>query len=279
MLKYISLFLVLILWNCSLQGSSKKMQAEINSKQHTYNTNQYSVKNNFNRENKSYKQKGWFGGSKPWQLCLGLIGSFFSLTNATCTSSISAGYYHNCIISNETTTKCWGYNIYGQLGYGDTNNRGDGPNEMGDYLPVVDLGSSFVVQNIALGYYHTCALSIGGEIKCWGYNNYGQLGYGDTNNRGDVSNEMGDNLPVVDLVTNTCAPSLAPTYSPTDPTLVPTGSPTKFPSDSPSIDYGIEIVCSILGILGLGSCGFLCCLCKKKEKRKEQIEILLLKGG
>ena len=27
--------------------------------------------------------------------------------------------------------KCWGYNKYGQLGLGDTNNRGDGPGEMG----------------------------------------------------------------------------------------------------------------------------------------------------
>ena len=27
--------------------------------------------------------------------------------------------------------KCWGFNYYGQLGLGDTNNRGDGPGEMG----------------------------------------------------------------------------------------------------------------------------------------------------
>ena len=33
--------------------------------------------------------------------------------------------------------KCWGYNVYGQLGLGDTANRGDDPGEMGDSLPAV----------------------------------------------------------------------------------------------------------------------------------------------
>ena len=32
---------------------------------------------------------------------------------------------------------------------------------------------------------------VSGSIKCWGYNNYGQLGLGDTNNRGDGPGEMG----------------------------------------------------------------------------------------
>ena len=42
------------------------------------------------------------------------------------------------------TLKCWGRNTYGELGLGDTANRGDDPNEMGDSLPVVVLAGSGV---------------------------------------------------------------------------------------------------------------------------------------
>ncbi len=36
---------------------------------------------------------------------------------------------------------------------------------------------------IALGNSHSCTLLAGGGVKCWGYNDYGQLGTGDTSNR------------------------------------------------------------------------------------------------
>ena len=54
---------------------------------------------------------------------------------------------------------------------------------------------------VAPGGYHTCALLRDGRVKCWGSSMYGQLGYGDTDNRGDNTGVMGDNLPAVDLGT------------------------------------------------------------------------------
>ena len=95
--------------------------------------------------------------------------------------------------------KCWGVNQYGQLGLGDTENRGDGADEMGDNLPGVDLGTGRTAKALSVGKYHTCALLDDDSVKCWGSNWYGQLGLGDTENRGDASNQMGNKLPVVNL--------------------------------------------------------------------------------
>jgi alpha-tubulin suppressor-like RCC1 family protein len=72
---------------------------------------------------------------------------------------------------------------------------------MGDDLPVVDLGTGRTAKMISAGGEHTCALLDDDSVKCWGRNQYGQLGLGDTSNRGDGPGEMGDNLPVVDLGT------------------------------------------------------------------------------
>jgi alpha-tubulin suppressor-like RCC1 family protein len=54
---------------------------------------------------------------------------------------IAAGQFHTCALLDNNAVKCWGLSPDGQLGQGDTRARGDGQNEMGDYLPVVDLGT------------------------------------------------------------------------------------------------------------------------------------------
>ena len=116
-------------------------------------------------------------------------------------TAIAASYSSSCAASTYGTLKCWGGNDVGQLGLGDTRNRGDDANEMGNMLPLVDLGSNVKVSAVTLADVHACALSTTGHVKCWGANNVGQLGLGDTRNRGDDANEMGDALPFVDLGT------------------------------------------------------------------------------
>ena len=118
-------------------------------------------------------------------------------------TAIAAGKYHNCAILDNSSIKCWGSNNAGQLGLGDSNNRGDldslGQSEMGDNLPVVDLGAGRTARAITAGDNQTCTILDNAAIKCWGSNTAGELGLGDTNNRGDGSGEMGDNLPVISL--------------------------------------------------------------------------------
>ncbi len=114
-------------------------------------------------------------------------------------TSIVAGQYHNCALLDNGSVKCWGRNEHGELGLGDTTDRGDGPNEMGDHLEAIDFGSGRSVKSIVAGDFHTCAILDDDSLKCWGYNADGVLGLGDSNHRGDGPDEMGDNLSVVDL--------------------------------------------------------------------------------
>ena len=155
---------------------------------------------------------------------------------------ISAGLEHTCVLLDDASIKCWGENQDGQLGYGDKNNRGDGPGEMGDNLPAVDLGTSRTAVGVSAGgdgdefRFHTCAVLDDASVKCWSSNFDGQLGYGDTIVRGDQAGEMGDALPVVDLGSGITAfptgrPSLAPSSSPVTP--FPTRLPSSAPSSSP----------------------------------------------
>eukprot|EP01083_Nonionella_stella_P042918 115846_1 len=112
---------------------------------------------------------------------------------------MTAGWQHTCALSTTNQVKCWGQNKHGQLGYGDNRTRGDNADEMGDSLLPIDLGASFVPKQMTAGWQHTCALSTTNQVKCWGQNKHGQLGYGDTHARGDELNEMGDSLFEIDL--------------------------------------------------------------------------------
>ena len=113
--------------------------------------------------------------------------------------AIAAGDVHTCALLDNGIVKCWGFNLDGELGYGDTDARGDGAGEMGDFLGPVGLGAGRTAVAITAGDFHTCALLDDDTVKCWGYNIVGQLGYGDTDNRGDGAGEMGDDLDPVDL--------------------------------------------------------------------------------
>ncbi|NVB42010.1 hypothetical protein G6O69_29560 [Pseudenhygromyxa sp. WMMC2535] len=99
----------------------------------------------------------------------------------TAVAALSLGWAHTCALIDGGDVRCWGHNLFGQLGLGHTNFIGDDeiPSEAGD-LPLPNRPTA-----ISLGGNHTCALFDGGDLGCWGLNDYGQLGNGGTDNYGD----------------------------------------------------------------------------------------------
>src|SRR5688500_16497364 len=107
---------------------------------------------------------------------------------------IKSGAYSSCALLETGVLKCWGSNTNGTLGRENTNMIGSSSGTMGDQLSPINLGKNKKVLSFATGHYHACAILDDGSLKCWGLNNYGQLGYEDTANRGDRGGTMGDNL-------------------------------------------------------------------------------------
>jgi alpha-tubulin suppressor-like RCC1 family protein len=85
--------------------------------------------------------------------------------------SMALGAWHLCALTEAGDVFCWGGNSSGQLG--------DGTRTTPD-APVKVNGLSGPVTALAAGSDHTCALSAGGGVMCWGDNQYGQLGDGTT---------------------------------------------------------------------------------------------------
>ena len=110
---------------------------------------------------------------------------------------LTGGANHVCALLDNSTVKCFGSSFYGQLGYENTLNVGDVVGSMGDSLLALNLGPGRTVLSIAGGHSHNCALLDNGNVKCWGRNQFGQLGAGDVANRGDVVGTMGDSLPAL----------------------------------------------------------------------------------
>ena len=108
---------------------------------------------------------------------------------------ISVGLEHTCAVLQNNTVKCWGEGDYGRLGTESQTDLTVTPRN----VTAINLGTGHTATKVSTGYYHSCALLNDGNVKCWGRNNYGQLGVGDNLSRGDGTSEMGDNLNYVNL--------------------------------------------------------------------------------
>jgi alpha-tubulin suppressor-like RCC1 family protein len=125
------------------------------------------------------------GGVKCWGYNgLGQLGNGSTQTSATPVDvvglssgvvAVSAGHAHTCALRVSGGVKCWGSNWGGELGDGTTTQRN---------TPVDVVGLSSGVAAVSAGGgtdyegSHTCAVTAGGAVKCWGLNDDGQLGDG-----------------------------------------------------------------------------------------------------
>ncbi|KAH9253382.1 hypothetical protein BASA81_008733 [Batrachochytrium salamandrivorans] len=125
-------------------------------------------------------------------------------------ASAWTGEYNSFVLMQNGTVRAFGRDRYGTFGAGST---GDQP------VPIVyGQGVSGVVE-VRGGLYSTCVLLQNDQVKCTGYNNYGQLGVGNTTNF----------QTLVEMQLTALAPTRLPTAK---PTLAPTSTPTVAPTNS-----------------------------------------------
>jgi alpha-tubulin suppressor-like RCC1 family protein len=93
--------------------------------------------------------------------------------------AVSVGAVHTCAVVEGGQVRCWGDNSSGQIGDDSTTDR---PSPV---TVVSEPGGDPLagVQTVEVGSHHSCALLTGGELRCWGQNNFGQLGDGTEGDR------------------------------------------------------------------------------------------------
>ena len=156
------------------------------------------------------------------------------ITDAT---AIATGDEFTCALRQAGTIKCWGKNNHGQLGNGTMSSAALPPPPTTTEAPATteasttlenqpdiqfgrdqfgrDAGSSVPVEvlgitdatAIATGGEHTCALRQAGTIACWGGNNQGQLGNGQS--IGDWRDTSADSSVPVEVLGITDATAIA----------------------------------------------------------------------
>ncbi len=113
-------------------------------------------------------------------------------------SLLSSGILHSCSVTAGGGVKCWGNNDWGQLGNGSLT---DVPLE--NAIPIAGLSN---IVAVSAGGNHSCALTALGVLKCWGDNNYGQLG-----NSSNIDSSVP--VDVAGLGSNVVAVSLGQSHS------------------------------------------------------------------
>ncbi|MGK5091696.1 hypothetical protein WDW89_06720 [Deltaproteobacteria bacterium TL4] len=118
---------------------------------------------------------------------------------------ITTGGEQSCALLRDTTVKCWGRGLYGQIG--------DGRREY-TKIPLTvrntdDSADLSGVVSISGGLNHTCALLADKTVQCWGDSYYGQLGNASNDPNGFTTAQPVSGLTTVEEISagdrHTCA--------------------------------------------------------------------------
>ncbi|MCK5803933.1 MAG: thrombospondin type 3 repeat-containing protein, partial [Lentisphaeria bacterium] len=151
-------------------------------------------------------------GSGPSLWCWGsdyegqLLGKApMQVTTDSDWTTVATGAIHSCGLRDDgsgSSLWCWGYNDYGQLGDGTTENK-NLPTQVGmasDWTTIA-LGGGAKEAFSTEG--HSCGIrddGSGPSLWCWGYNEYGQLGDGGSEDK-NLPTQVGTNTDWVTIAT------------------------------------------------------------------------------
>jgi len=94
--------------------------------------------------------------------------------------ALTSGLFHSCAIEKgANAVHCWGYDTYGQLGNPAAASNVACDTAPCSLVPVPVQGAAKFVQ-VSAGGNTTCATTEAGDGFCWGSNEFGQLGNGDS---------------------------------------------------------------------------------------------------
>lgn len=88
---------------------------------------------------------------------------------------VGAGDTHTCAVLASGAVRCWGDGEYGKLGNGSQDSVGAAPGDM----PPLDVPGVEAVE-VGAGGSFTCARLVDGHVRCWGFNDHGELGLENT---------------------------------------------------------------------------------------------------
>lgn len=119
----------------------------------------------------------WCWGANDSQQAVGAAAptgdqtSPIQVSSGTSFTEISAGYDHNCAITSGSELSCFGSNSSGKTGAGTSTG-------VRDAGLISDSGTSY--SKVSVNSEHSCGITTGNVLKCWGLNSNGRAGQGVT---------------------------------------------------------------------------------------------------